>query len=636
MMRFSIGRLSPDEMRWRRIASTLARLTICIVTVVAVTTALYAVPIRDRASIASLILLFVMLIFSAVLGFRYALFVSLLAALAFSWLLPPVGVFWLDDPRDVVTMVSFLVIGIVASHLSDRVRKQALNAKQREQALRRNEAYLAEGQRLTHAGSWAWNPVTGEVHYWSEGMFRIFGLDPQKGIPGRAAFWQTCVYPEDRERVYAQIQKAVGEKRDYFIEHRTVLPDGSVRYHEALGHPVLNSAGEVVEYIGTAVDVTERTRAERDLRETETRFRTYVDHATDAFFVHVRGEQARIVDVNRQACESLGYTREELIGMSPRDFDHGMDEGGLQRLITRVDAGEAVTFESSHQRKDGAVFPVEVRLRPFCYEGRRLVLSLARDITVRKRAEAEARDSERRFRELHAELAHASRLATMGQLTASIAHEVKQPVGATLTNAQAALRFLDRKPVDLGEIRQTFDDIIKDSIRASDIFDRIRDLGKKAPPRRDRFEINTAIREVIELTHGEAVKNGVSVATQLAGSLPLIEGDRVQIQQVILNLIINGIQAMGGVAVDSRELRISSEHTEPEGVRVAVRDSGPGLNPDCVERVFEPFYTTKSEGMGMGLSICRSIIEAHGGQLVASANVPNGAVFQFTVPVRLA
>jgi PAS domain S-box-containing protein len=602
--------------------------------VMAITAVLYAVPLRDRAAVASLIFVAVALVVSAVWGFRYAVFVSLLTALGFSWLLPPVGVFWLDDPHDVLALVVFLVIAIITSYLSDRARKQALYARQHADALRRSESYLAEGQKLTHTGSWAWNPVTDKAHYWSEEMFRIFGLDPQKEIPGRAKFWQTCVHPEDCDKVYAHIRKAVSEKSDYFVEHRIVMPEGNVRYHQAIGHPVLSSAGEVVEYIGTAVDVTERKRAERDLREAETRLRTYVDHATDAFFVHVREERAPIIDVNQQACDSLGYTREELIGMSPRDFDRGMDEAGLQRLVTRLDAGETVTFESSHQRKDGTVFPVEVRLRPFYYEGHRLVLSLARDITERKRAEVEARENERRFHELQAELAHASRLATMGQLTASIAHEVKQPVGATLTNAQAALRFLDRESVDLDEIRQTFGDIVKDSIRASEIFDRIRDLTKKAPPRRDRFEINAAIREVIELTHGEAVKNGVSVATQLADGLPLIEGDRVQLQQVILNLIINAIQAMGGAAVADRELRISSELTGSEGVCVAVRDSGPGLSPDSVERLFEPFYTTKSEGMGMGLSICRSIIEAHGGQLIGTANVPHGAVFQFTVPVR--
>jgi PAS domain S-box-containing protein len=750
MMRLPIGRVPPSDMQWKAAAGTLARLTICIVAVATITAVLYAVPPRDRALSASLTFLLVVLIVSAVWGFRYAVFLSLLAALGFSWLLPPVGVFWIDDPREVVRLAAFFFIGLLASGLLDRAREEARKVKQREDALRRSEAYLAEGQRLTHTGSWAWNPVSGKAHYWSEGMFRIFGLDPQKGIPGRATFWQRCVHPEDRDKVYAHIRKAAGEKVDYSIEHRTVLPDGSVRYHQAIGHPVLSSAGEVVEYIGTAVDVTDRRGAERELRESETRFRTYVDHATDAFYVLERGEKSQIIDVNRQGCESHGYTREELIGMSPLDFDAGADEAFLKRLGAQIDAGD--TFETSLQRKDGSVFPVEVRVRPFSHEGRRLVLSLARDITERKRAEEALRESEEQWkavfennptmyfmvdaagtilsvnpfgaeqlgytvdeligsavqnifhdadreaalknaatcleelgrpmiwelrkirkngevmwvretaratmikslpviliaceditegkraaealREVQTELAHANRVATMGQLTASIAHEVKQPVGATLINAQSALRFLDREPVDLDEIRQTFGDIIKDSVRASEIFDRIRDLTKKARPRRDRFEINAAIREVIELTHGEAVKNGVCVATQLADGLPLIEGDRVQLQQVILNLVVNAIQAMAGVPVGSRELCIRSESTDPEGVRVSVQDSGPGLSPDSVERLFEPFYTTKSEGMGLGLSICHSIIEAHGGQLIASTNVPTGALFQFTVPTR--
>jgi C4-dicarboxylate-specific signal transduction histidine kinase len=220
----------------------------------------------------------------------------------------------------------------------------------------------------------------------------------------------------------------------------------------------------------------------------------------------------------------------------------------------------------------------------------------------------------------------------MGQLTASIAHEVKQPIGATVTNAQAALRFLELQPVDLDEIRQIFDDIVKDGMRAGEIFDRIRYLSKNAPSRRDWFEINVAIREVIELTRGEAAKSSVSVQVQLAEGLPLVEADRVQLQQVILNLIINAIQAMSGSPEDIRTLYVSSENIESEGVHVAVRDSGPGLSPDGVERLFEPFYTTKPDGMGMGLSICRSIIEGHGGRLWASPNTGPGATFQFTLP----
>jgi C4-dicarboxylate-specific signal transduction histidine kinase len=237
-----------------------------------------------------------------------------------------------------------------------------------------------------------------------------------------------------------------------------------------------------------------------------------------------------------------------------------------------------------------------------------------------------------RLREAQVQLAHLDRLATVGQLAASIVHEVKQPIGATVNYAWAALRFLDSRPPDLGEVRQALADIVKTSNRASDIIDRIRDLIKKAPPRRDRLEINGAIREVIELARGEAVKNGISVQAELVDGLPLVEGDRVELQQVILNLIINAVEALTGTSQGSRELLITTSQAEPNGVLVSVKDSGPGLASANLERAFDPFYTTKPSGLGMGLSICRSIIEGHGGRLWASANVPRGAVFQFTLP----
>jgi PAS domain S-box-containing protein len=249
------------------------------------------------------------------------------------------------------------------------------------------------------------------------------------------------------------------------------------------------------------------------------------------------------------------------------------------------------------------------------------------DITERKRA-AEA------LREVQMELAHANRVATMGQLTASIAHEVNQPLAAAVTNAQAALRWLDGRPPDLKEARQALARIVRDGNRAGEVIGRIRALIKKAPPRKDALAINEVIREVIELTHGEAVKNGISAQTQLAEGLPLIEGDRVELQQVILNLIINAVEAMSGAGEGSQELLISTGKAGSDGVFVAVRDSGSGLAPASFEHLFEAFYTTKPSGLGMGLSICRSIIEAHGGRLWATANLPQGAVFHFTVPAH--
>jgi signal transduction histidine kinase len=235
--------------------------------------------------------------------------------------------------------------------------------------------------------------------------------------------------------------------------------------------------------------------------------------------------------------------------------------------------------------------------------------------------------------EARAELAHVNRVATMGQLAASIAHEVNQPIAAAVTNAHAALRWLDARPPELGEVRQALGRIVEDGNRAGDVIGRIRALINKAPPRKDALEINEAILEVIALTHGEVAKNGVSLQTQLAADLPLVQGDRVQLQQVILNLIINAVEAMSGVSEGSRELLIGTGKDGSSGVLVAVRDSGPGLSPESFGRLFDPFYTTKPGGMGMGLSICRSIVEAHGGRVWASRTAGPGAIVQITLPV---
>jgi len=239
---------------------------------------------------------------------------------------------------------------------------------------------------------------------------------------------------------------------------------------------------------------------------------------------------------------------------------------------------------------------------------------------------------ERQYREMQSELAHANRVTTMGQLTASIAHEIKQPIATARNNARAALNFLDKSPPEVAEVREALTCIVDDTDRASDFVDRIGALIKKTPPRKEAVDLNAAVLEVTALTRSEAIKTGVTVGTQLADELPSIQCDRVQLQQVMLNLIVNAIQSMSGVEDGNREVHISTVSIEPEGVCVAVRDTGHGLRPESLPRLFEPFYTTKSDGMGMGLSICRSIIEAHGGRLWATRCEPRGALFQFTIP----
>jgi signal transduction histidine kinase len=259
-------------------------------------------------------------------------------------------------------------------------------------------------------------------------------------------------------------------------------------------------------------------------------------------------------------------------------------------------------------------------------------ISLFRDFAAQATIALESTRRERQYREMQSELARANRVATIGQLTASIVHEIKQPIAATRTNAAAALRFLDKSLPDIAEAREALTCIVSDADRAGDVVDRIGSLIKKAPPRKEVVDLNAVILDVTALTQSEAVKTGVTVGTQLADDSPPIRCDRVQLQQVMLNLIVNAIQSMSGVEGGDRELHISTARIEPEGVCVAVRDTGLGLRPESLPHVFEPFYTTKSEGMGMGLSLCRSIVEAHGGRLWATRCEPRGALFQFTIP----
>ena len=255
------------------------------------------------------------------------------------------------------------------------------------------------------------------------------------------------------------------------------------------------------------------------------------------------------------------------------------------------------------------------------------------DVTALRTAEAEAREGERRYLEAQWELAHANRVATMGQLTASITHEVNQPITAAVTYALAARRFLSAAPPNFREVDDALSRIVKEGNCAGEVVGRVRALIKKAPARKDAVAINDTILEVIALTRTEAANNSVSVRTQLAEGLPPVQGDRVQLQQVLLNLIINAIEAMRDVGEEERELLISTRN-EPDGVSVEVRDLGPGFAPAVLDRVFEAFYTTKPSGLGLGLSICRSIVEAHNGRLWASPNVQRGAIFGFIAPAH--
>jgi PAS domain S-box-containing protein len=749
--------------------------------------------------------------------------------------------------------------------------------KRAEEVLRESEAKLQKAQRVAHFGWWERDFTTSRV-FLSDEVSRIFGLQPVD-LPDWHARWLNLIHPEDRPRAAEAAAAALlpGGPR-YNVEYRVVRPDGSERTIHSQGDVTWDESGRPLRQFGVLQDITELRQVEQELRASEARFRTFVDHATDAFFL--LDDQLKVLDVNRQACVSLGCSREELIGMHPRDFDSGLDEASIQRLRQRIFAGETVTFETRHGRTDRTSFPVEIRARQFDQGGRRL-LCLVRDITERKRAEDELRESEERFRtlvqfsfdvywesdaqhrftrqvfaegladapasdsefgktrwevpylepdaeawrkhretldahlpfrdfelarpapdggkryvsvsglpvfdssggfvgyrgvgrhiterkraeealrrsesylaeaqrlshtgtivfdaegpvywseesyriwdldplqglpdletvlqrihpddrdrankeafealhqarsyafefrivladgtvkylestghpllsageqpemvathidvterkraqeeherlrQLEADLAHVNRISIMGELAASLAHEILHPIATARNNARAGMRFLELSPPNLGEVKEALACVVRDADRAKDIVGRMRDHIKKAPPRREPFDLNEAIHEVI-VTVGSAIdKNGVSVRTRLMRGLNAVLGDRVQVQQVVLNLILNSLEAMNSADEGARELSISTEQGPTSDILVAVQDSGPGIDPEHLEQVFAPFYTTKTSGIGMGLSICRSIVAAHGGRLWAEANRPRGAIFQFTLP----
>jgi PAS domain S-box-containing protein len=623
--------------------------------------------------------------------------------------------------------------------------------KRSEEALRRSEYYLVEAQRLSHTGSWAFNVATREIVHWSQEHFRIFGFDPEDGMPSFETLMQR-IHPDDRVSAAEVIERGVREKTDYEQDFRIVLPDGTMRYMHTTGRPVFNSSGDPVEFVGTVMDVTERKLAENALRESQENL-AWTEQFSLVMATHTDLE-GRWLKVPPTLCKLLGYTEEELLGRRFHEFIHPDDAEADWNQCSRLIRGEIKSFdlEKRYRRKDGSIVWVYLNVSVVLDASGAPVhfRTYIRDITERKQREQALRQSEERYRTLaetatdviltidqtstilfvngavekafgytpaeivgqkitalmpermrhrheeairryletgekriswnavsllglhkngreinldvsfaevgtgderffsgivrdvterkraeaalhqaQAELAHVTRVATLGELTASIAHEINQPLGAVVNNASACVRWLAAQNME--EARQSAMRVVADGHRAGEIIGRIRALAKKAPPQKDWVDLNATIRDVLALARSEVQRHGVTVETHLSDDVPLILADRIQVQQVLLNLLMNAIEALSGVG--PRELWVSSERMAAPEVLIAVRDSGPGFDPQHIDRLFDAFYTTKPHGLGLGLAISRRIIEAHGGRLWATANTPHGAVLQFTVPM---
>ncbi len=493
---------------------------------------------------------------------------------------------------------------------------------ERTAELQRSEAYLAEAQRLSHTGSFGWDVSSGKL-YWSEETFRIFECD--RADQPTVEFVQRRTHPDDRACVQQIIDRAAQERKDLDFEHRLLMPDGTVKYVHVVGHASKEDESGTPEFVGAITDITERKHAEEILRRSEA-------YLSEAQRLSHTGSWACIPATGEHTYwseEIFRVTGFDPAGGLPRfeEFERRIhpDDRARTKEHFRTAIREKVDFDHGYRivHPGGEIREIHVIGHPVLSPSGDLVefVGTLMDVTERRRAEEERQA-----------LAHANRIATMGQLTASIAHEVNQPIAAVVTNAQAALRWLNIQPPDPEEVRQALDRIVSNGRRAGDVIGRIRALVTNAPPRNDQLDINEVILEVMALTRSELRSSGTSLQTQLADGLPLILGDRIQLQQVILNLIFNAVEAMSGSRQAMRELLIRTEQDGSGGVLVAVRDSGPGPKTESLNRLFDAFYTTKPGGMGMGLSICRSIIEAHGGRVWATTNVPQGAAFQFTLP----
>jgi PAS domain S-box-containing protein len=507
--------------------------------------------------------------------------------------------------------------------------KQLADARARlaEEKLRleRSEAYMAEAQRLSHTGSWHLNVRTGEL-VWSQEFFAILGFDSEKTKPSYPLFLER-IHPEDRSKFDQVRSAAIREKKDYEVEYRLLLPGGLTKYVHGIGHCSASQSADI-EYIAAAMDITERKRAQEELRRSEA-FLAEGQHLsrTGSFSWRVATDE---ITWSEQLYRIFGFDRVvpvtlELIGTRIHPEDLSAFEEQIER--SRQD-GSDVQLEFRLQMPDHSVkYLHTVAHGTRDQNGRLEYIGAVQDVTER-------RLSEEALSKVRSELAHVARVTSLGVLTASIAHEVNQPLSGIITNANTCLRMLAADPPNIDGASETARRTIRDGNRASEVITRLRGLFSKKDPTIESVDLNEATGEVIALSLSKLQGERVSLRTELADDLPLVTGDRVQLQQVILNLLQNASDAMSAVDGRPRTLLIKTERDERDHVLLTMQDAGVGFEPQNQDRLFEAFYSSKSGGMGIGLSVSRSIIEAHHGRLWAAPNDGPGATFAFSIPCR--
>ena len=534
-----------------------------------------------------------------------------------------------------------------------------------EEALRWSEAYLAEGQRLTHTGSWSLNIATRQILHSSAEHTRMFGFDPEEGLPSFEEFLQR-VHPEDQKLVLETFQTLMRSDGDMDLRYRIAAPDGPVSYMHAIGHPVLNEAGTPGEYVGITIDTTERRRLDQEREQAENRLRRSEAYLAEAQRLSHTGSWA----IDPVTGKIIYYSEEmfRIMGLEPTLDPPDMETvfqrfhpedlppiiEGIERTLAASKKSWSVMDQTTGSPKSEALVkelqgPIgragdeyEVRVvlpdgtlkyvrwygHPILDNTGKLIefIGTAMDVTEHKKGEFERE----RLRLLEADLAHMNRISMLGELAASISHELKQPITAGILSAKTVVRWLAKDQPNVKNACQSATNAAKAGERAVETIERLRSLYTKAPPRCELLDGNKIIGELVDMLRAEADRYGIPINTDFTADLPRIRSDRVQLQQVLMNLMLNAIEAMKGTG---GSLSVTSRLNEEGLLQISVSDTGPGLPATKEGQIFEPFFTTKPQGSGMGLAICRSIVESHGGRLWAAPNGDRGACFHFTLPV---
>jgi PAS domain S-box-containing protein len=589
-------------------------------------------------------------------GVGPGLLATVLALLAFYYfLVPPINSFspksnlLAPEFKDLPRMVLFAITALFVNFLNaaQRDAKKSLQGsrddllvaiedqRRIEAALLHSEMYLAEAQRLSHTGSFGWNVTTVEI-IWSEETFRIFQCD--RTTKPTAEFIIQRIHSEDRALVQKIMDRASSDGKDFDHECRLLMPDGSVKHVRAVARAVKDVSGNI-EFAGAVMDVTASKQAQERLQASlneKQKLASLIENSSD--FIGYAPIVGQVDYLNAAGRRLVGLELDEDISIYHMNDFYPPEE---RQLFT--DEIFPILSRDGHWEGERALRHFRTNavisvIQTVCFitdkdtNQRAGIATICRDVTERKREISRQQQAEEALLKAQADLEHVARLTTMGELAASIAHEINQPLMAIVTDAETCLLRLGKDQPELDEARKAAERVIRDCHRAGDVIKSIRALVRKSAAATEQLDINIVIRDVLDLMRAELRRQGVLLRAEFCAGLEPVTGDRVQLQQIVLNLVMNGVEAMSSVTNRSRILHVNTQRDTDGNIVIAVQDSGAGLDPSMMDRIFERFFTTKPEGMGMGLSICRSIVEAHGGRLWASPQLPHGSIFRFTLP----